>query len=134
MVIKGQSRCFIKYFDVVAVTDNKNQKYKTKYLSELKGGDKVIIVNYHGNARIVNVGRVKIETRPMLRFELEFKEKKGAVKLNYIGQNAETIRLISLDGQPISVVDLKVGDEVYIHLGPGATHFGTAIEEDIIEK
>ncbi|MFX0152862.1 MAG: 3-dehydroquinate synthase II, partial [Candidatus Hodarchaeota archaeon] len=45
--------------------------YRTNYLSELKGGEKVLVVNNKGDARIVSVGRVKIETRPMLRFELE---------------------------------------------------------------
>jgi len=31
-------------------------------------------------------------------------------------------------------VDIKIGDEVLVHIGPGATHFGTAIKETIIEK
>ncbi|MFW9949195.1 MAG: 3-dehydroquinate synthase II [Candidatus Thorarchaeota archaeon] len=114
--------------------DAENQRYKTMYLSELKGGDKVIIANTQGNARAVSVGRVKIETRPMLRFELEVMKEDELIKVNYIGQNAETIRLIRSDGKPVSVVNLRVGDYVLIHLGPGATHFGTAIEEDIIEK
>jgi len=26
------------------------------------------------------------------------------------------------------------GDEYLVHIGPGATHFGTAIKEKIIEK
>ncbi|MEJ2279655.1 MAG: 3-dehydroquinate synthase II, partial [Candidatus Lokiarchaeota archaeon] len=47
-----------------------SNRYRTKYLSELKGGDKVLIFNKHGEGRIVSVGRVKIETRPMLRFDL----------------------------------------------------------------
>jgi 3-dehydroquinate synthase II len=119
---------------ILVPSDIENQEYKTKYLSELKGGDKVIIVNYNGDARIVTVGRVKIETRPMLRFELEYKTEKSRVKINYIGQNAETIRLLKSDGKPVSVVDLKVDDYILIHLGPGATHFGTKIDENIIEK
>ncbi|MFX0009316.1 MAG: 3-dehydroquinate synthase II [Candidatus Hermodarchaeota archaeon] len=119
---------------VLVPSNNTNLPYKTKYLSELKGGDKVIIADYYGNARIVNVGRVKIETRPMLRLELEFRRENEIIKINYIGQNAETIRLIKPGGQIISIVDIKVGEEVLIHLGPGATHFGTAVDEDIIEK
>jgi 3-dehydroquinate synthase II len=119
---------------ILVPSDKENEKYKTKYLSELKGGDKVIITNYNGETRIVTVGRVKIETRPMLRFELEFKRDNKKIKVNYIGQNAETIRLIKPDGTPISVVDIRIGDEVLIHLGPGATHFGTAIDENIMEK
>ncbi|MEJ2278020.1 MAG: 3-dehydroquinate synthase II [Candidatus Lokiarchaeota archaeon] len=34
----------------------------------------------------------------------------------------------------MSVVDLKQGDKVLVHVGPGATHFGTKIDETIIEK
>lgn len=119
---------------ILVPSDIENQEYKTKYLSELKGGDKVIVVKYNGDARIVTLGRVKIETRPMLRFELEYKNENEIVKVNYIGQNAETIRLIKPDGKPASVVDLKVGDDILIHLGLGATHFGTKIDENIIEK
>ncbi|TFG00741.1 MAG: 3-dehydroquinate synthase II [Promethearchaeota archaeon] len=108
--------------------------YRTKYLSEIKGGVKVLAVNKEGKARIVSVGRVKIETRPMLRFELEAKTNGDTIPISCICQNAETIRLVDTQGEAVSVVNLKEGDKVLVHLGPGATHFGTAIEETIIEK
>ncbi len=108
--------------------------YRTSYLSELKGGRKVLAVNYKGEARIVSIGRVKIETRPMLRFELEAFKGEVPITLSCICQNAETIRLVTPEGKAISVVDIKKGDEVLVHVGPGATHFGTAIKETIIEK
>jgi len=38
---------------------------KTKYLSELRTGDKVLIINPKGHAREVEITRLKIETRPM---------------------------------------------------------------------
>ena len=53
---------------ILVPSEDSKKKYKTRYLSEIKGGDKVFVVDYLGNARIVTVGRVKIETRPMLRF------------------------------------------------------------------
>ncbi|MFO8017486.1 MAG: 3-dehydroquinate synthase II [Promethearchaeia archaeon] len=108
--------------------------YKTNYLSELKGGDKVIVVDTDSNARIVSVGRVKIETRPMLRFELEATQDGKKIPINCICQNAETIRLVSSNGEAKSVVDIEEGDKILVHIGPGATHFGTAIKETIIEK
>ena len=49
-------------------------------------------------------------------------------------QNAETIKLVSPDGQPRAVTDLKVGDEVLVHLEESARHFGMKIEEGIVEK
>jgi 3-dehydroquinate synthase II len=118
----------------ILVPGEEPDTYRTNYLSELKGGDKVLVVNTEGNARIVSVGRVKIETRPMLRFELEVLEGEKRIPINCICQNAETIRLIDATGNAKSVVDIKVGDEILVHIGPGATHFGTAIKETIIEK
>ncbi|MHA1235872.1 MAG: 3-dehydroquinate synthase II, partial [Promethearchaeota archaeon] len=113
------------------VSDN---NYRTKYLSELKGGDQVLVVNSTGGAKKVTVGRVKIETRPMLRLELEIDKQGKKIRFNYIGQNAETIRLVKPLGIPISIVDLKVGDKVLVHMGPEATHFGIKIKENIIER
>lgn len=119
----------------VLVPDEDPEKlYRTKYLSELKGGDKVIAVNYKGEARIVSLGRVKIETRPMLRFQLEVLKKNNRIPISCICQNAETVRLVDQQGKAKSVVDINVGDEILVHIGPSATHFGTAIKEKIVEK
>ena len=114
--------------------DDPDKIYRTNYLSELNGGKKVLAVSNKGEARIVSVGRVKIETRPMLRFELEASKGGNIIPINCICQNAETIRLVDANGSAISVVDIKVGDEILVHVGPGATHFGTEIKETIIEK
>lgn len=119
---------------ILVPNDDPEKIYRTNYLSELKGGDKVLVVNTKGEARIVSVGRVKIETRPMLRFELEVELKDKKISMSSICQNAETIRLVGADGKAKSVVDIKVGDEILVHVGPGATHFGTAIKETILEK
>ena len=119
---------------VLVPDDDPERTYRTNYLSELKGGKKVLAVNFKGEARIVSVGRVKIETRPMLRFELEVAKGDKKIPISCICQNAETIRLVDPNGKAKSVVDIKVGDEVLVHVGPGATHFGTAIKETIIEK
>ncbi len=123
----------ISSYILVPDKDPKNI-YRTNYLSELKGGKKVLAVSYKGETRVVSVGRVKIETRPMIRFELEVLRGNKKTPMSCICQNAETVRLIGVDGKAKSVVDVKVGDEVLVHIGPGATHFGTAIKEIIIEK
>ncbi|MFX1308170.1 MAG: 3-dehydroquinate synthase II, partial [Promethearchaeota archaeon] len=119
----------------ILVPDDDPQKiYRTKYLSELKGGDKVLAINNEGVARIVTVGRVKIETRPMLRFELEVIDDDKNVQLSCVCQNAETVRLVEANGNAKSVVDIKIGDEILVHIGPRGLHFGTIIKETIIEK
>ena len=119
---------------ILVPNDDPEMFYQTNYLSELKGGKRVLAVNYKGEARIVSIGRVKIEIRPMLRFELEVSEGNKKIPLSCICQNAETIRLVAPNGKAISVVAIKIGDEVLVHIGPGATHFGTAIKESILEK
>ncbi|MFX1589863.1 MAG: 3-dehydroquinate synthase II [Promethearchaeota archaeon] len=100
----------------------------------MKGGDKVIVVNTEGEVRIVSIGRIKVETRPMLRFELQALINGDKINFSCICQNAETIRLVDQNRNIVSVVDIKIGDEVLVHIGPGATHFGTVINENIIEK
>lgn len=103
---------------------------KTRYLSELSAGDPVTIVNSKGEQREGIVGRVKIESRPLMLIEA----KAGDRILTVILQNAETIKLVGEDGSPISVAKLKKGDRVLVHLEEGARHFGKRIEETIIEK
>jgi 3-dehydroquinate synthase II len=103
---------------------------KTKYLSELKAGDEVLVVNSEGDTRATTIGRVKIETRPLILIEAEY----GDERYQIILQNAETIRLVSERAVP-SVTELKVGDKVLIYLSEeGGRHFGTLVKEKIIEK
>ncbi len=103
---------------------------KTTYLSELSAGKEVMIYDFNGNGRIVYVGRAKVERRPMLLIEAEYEGK----KLSAVLQNAETIRVVKPDGTPISVVDLKVGDEIVGYVEEAGRHFGMKVEETILEK
>ena len=103
---------------------------KTQYLSELKAGDEVLIVNRHGESRSGSVGRVKIEMRPQLLVEAKYHERTFKVIL----QNAETIHLVTKEGSE-SVVDLKPHDRVLIRFEEGGRHFGMLVEgEMVIER
>ena len=44
---------------------------KTKYLSELKAGDEVLVVRHDGATSVAYVGRNKIERRPLMLVEAE---------------------------------------------------------------
>jgi 3-dehydroquinate synthase II len=103
----------------------------TRYLSELKAGDEVLIVDRDGNVRTTNVGRAKIEFRPLLLIEAEAQGK----QIKAILQNAETIRLVTPTGSK-PVTELKVGDEVLVHVAAsGGRHFGISVpEEKVIER
>ncbi len=103
---------------------------KTKYLSELKSGDEVLIVNHNGNTRISYVGRIKIEKRPMLLVEVKY----NSDIYSTILQNAETIRLTKKNGSPISVVKLNKGDKILAYIEKQGRHFGLKIKETITEK
>ncbi len=103
---------------------------KTTYLGELRSGDEVLIVNADGTASLACVGRVKIEVRPMLLIEACTAEgQKGTVFL----QNAETIRLTTPHGEPVSVVNVQEGHSILCHIDSAGRHFGMRIEEDIQE-
>ncbi len=103
---------------------------KTRYLSELEAGDVVLAVDSGGIAREVVVGRVKIEKRPLMLVEVETDGKKFKTLL----QNAETVNLVTPQGNPISVSKLKAGDEILIYAKNIGRHFGMEVEESIIEK
>jgi len=103
---------------------------KTRYLSEIRAGDEILIVDREGRNRTANVCRVKIEWRPLMLIEAEHKGK----RIKTIVQNAETIRLVTKEGHK-SVADLKQGDEVLLHVEEGGRHFGTLVkEETVIER
>ncbi len=102
----------------------------TAYLAEVRAGTEMLAVDVQGQASVVTVGRVKVEVRPMLLIEAEAEGKTGAVFL----QNAETIRLATPEGEPVSVVSLKPGDRVLCRLDEAGRHFGMRITEDIRER
>ncbi|RDI71188.1 3-dehydroquinate synthase II [Halopelagius longus] len=101
----------------------------TKYLSELKSGDEVQVVDESGRTREAIVGRVKIEKRPMFRVEADV----DGDRVETLLQNAETIKVHTREGRT-SVTDLEAGDEILLYYEQTARHFGEAVEESIIEK
>ena len=103
---------------------------KTRYLSELSAGDLVTTIDADGEQKDAIVGRVKIERRPLTLVEADVE---GTV-IKTLLQNAETIKLVGADGAPISITNLKAGDEVLVHFEDSARHFGMKIDETIIEK
>ncbi len=103
---------------------------KTTYLEELTAGREVLIVSANGATTLAVVGRSKVEVRPMLLIRARLEDgTEGAVFL----QNAETIRLVTPEGEPVSVVTVKEGDRVLVKADAAGRHFGMRIQEDITE-
>ncbi len=102
---------------------------RTAYLEEIVSGREVLIVSADGSTSLAVVGRAKVEVRPMLLIRAKVGGTEGAVFL----QNAETIRVVRPGGEPVSVVSLKVGDEILCRLDEKGRHFGMRIKEEIVE-
>jgi len=103
---------------------------RTNYLEELSSGNDVLIVGADGQTGLATVGRCKTEVRPMLLIEAETESgAKGQVFL----QNAETIRVVSESGEPVSVVTLKEGDRILAATDEAGRHFGMRVKEEIKE-
>ncbi len=103
---------------------------QTKYLSEVRSGDRVPIVNFEGRSYPAIVGRVKMERRPLALVEAE----ENGQTISIILQNAETIRLTEPCGKAVSLVDLKEETEVLVYRERTARHFGVPMDETIIEQ
>jgi 3-dehydroquinate synthase II len=106
---------------------------KTTYLEELSAGSDVLIVGADGATSLATVGRVKVEVRPMLLITAEVETASGAKTGQVFLQNAETIRVVSDKGEPVSVVTLKVGDKILVRTDEAGRHFGMRIKEEIKE-
>jgi 3-dehydroquinate synthase II len=103
---------------------------KTRYLGELAAGDEVLVVDHRGRTRAAVVGRVKVESRPLMLVTAEV----GGKEMATILQNAETIRLTRPGGEAVSIVALKPGDEVLAAVEEAGRHFGHKVQETILEK
>lgn len=103
---------------------------KTRYLADLRSGDEALVVDSCGQTEVAFLGRVKVERRPMALVTARV----GEQEITTILQNAETIRLVTPEGQPVSVVELQPGTAVLVHLESAGRHFGMKVEETITER
>ena len=102
----------------------------TRYLSELQAGDEVAVLSSDGSKRGAVIGRLKIERRPfiMLRFSTPMNE--GQIML----QQAETVRLISASGEPVSVTNIEEGSEILALNETSMRHIGQAVSGEVAER
>ncbi|WP_242835506.1 3-dehydroquinate synthase II [Ruminiclostridium josui] len=103
---------------------------ETSYITELKGGSKLLCVDTSGNTREVVVGRVKIEKRPLLKIEVEVDEK----RINAMVQDDWHIRIFGADGEVRNASTIKEGEELLTYVCQGGRHVGLKIDESIQEK
>ncbi|MBT60212.1 MAG: hypothetical protein CMA63_01495 [Euryarchaeota archaeon] len=103
----------------------------TKYLAGLSTGDEVLLVSKNGTQRSATIGRLKIETRPMVLIKwLDGNNKEGCMFM----QQAETVRVIGLDSVPLSITTVKPGDEILGWCDSEARHIGAPISSAVSER
>lgn len=101
---------------------------KTCYLSDIRPGMKVPVWKSDGSFRMVAVGRVKVERRPLARISLGVEGEQVSATV----QQSDSIRLSGPNGA-IQMVHLKPSDEARIRLDQPGRHIGKRIQEYIKE-
>lgn len=102
---------------------------KTKYLSELKSGSVIMIVDTQGNTRVASVGRMKLERRPLLKIVA----KVGNIEISTIVQDDWHIRIFGSNGSVMNASNIKPGDKLLAYVCESGRHVGVKIDEKIIE-
>jgi 3-amino-4-hydroxybenzoic acid synthase len=108
-----------------------SQNERTNYLSELKSGSKVTAVDVKGRTRVVTVGRVKIESRPLISVDAQAPNGQA---VNLILQDDWHVRVFGPGGQVLNSTELKPGDTILGHLPSADRHVGYPINEFCLEK
>lgn len=102
----------------------------TYYLSDLKAGDEILITNSKGLSRVVTIGRMKIERRPLLLIEAKI----GNDVINTFIQDDWHVRMMGANGEIIPSAEIKKGDKLLGFLDKSGRHVGIQINETIKEK
>ncbi|BCB84742.1 3-dehydroquinate synthase II family protein [Phytohabitans suffuscus] len=98
----------------------------TRYLSELGAGDPVLAVGADGRTRHVIVGRVKIETRPLLSIDAV---SDSGERVNVIVQDDWHVRILGPGAAVLNSTALQPGDRILGYLAQRERHVGYPIDE-----
>jgi 3-amino-4-hydroxybenzoic acid synthase len=118
------------------------------YLSELRAGSRVLAVDIRGRTRVLTVGRVKIERRPLLLIttrvnvadlpETHIARKRPAdypsVLIKTFLQNDWHVRIMGADGKVRNSTLVKRGEKLLAFADEPGRHTGLKVSETIIEK
>lgn len=99
---------------------------RTNYLSELKAGSKVLAVDVKGRTRVATVGRVKIESRPLLSVDAVAP---NGTTVNLILQDDWHVRILGPGAAVLNSTELKPRDRVLGYLPVEDRHVGYPITE-----
>jgi 3-amino-4-hydroxybenzoic acid synthase len=104
---------------------------RTRYLAELRSGSEIFGVDTDGNTRVITVGRIKMETRPMLLIEAV---SPTGGKVNVIAQDDWHVRALGPGGSVHNITELKAGDKILGYTPTDQRHVGYPIREFLYEQ
>ncbi len=104
---------------------------RTDYMTELKSGAPVMVVDKSGRTRRACVGRMKTELRPIRLIEVMFD---GGKKVSVLMQDDWHVRIFSADGEPLNITALRPGDKVLGYVTEPGRHVGIRVSEHILES
>lgn len=107
------------------------QDNRTRYLSELGAGSATLAVGADGRTRRIVVGRIKLESRPLLSIRASAPD---GVRVNLIVQDDWHVRVLGPDGVVLNVTELKPGDELLGYVATDKRHVGWPVGEFCVEK
>lgn len=104
---------------------------RTNYLSELKAGSTVLGVAADGRTRRIVVGRVKLESRPLLTVRAKSDE---GVEVSLTLQDDWHVRVLGPGATVLNCTELKPGDKLLGYIATDKRHVGWPVGEFCIEK
>jgi 3-amino-4-hydroxybenzoic acid synthase len=107
------------------------QDNRTNYLSELRTGHAVLGVGADGRTRRIMVGRIKLESRPLLSIMASSAE---GVQVSLIVQDDWHVRVLGPGGTVRNVTELKPGDQLLGYVATDKRHVGWPVAEFCVEK
>jgi len=103
---------------------------RTDYMSELRAGSPLMLVDRTGTTRRSSVGRMKTEMRPLRLIEAAFQ---SGEHINVIMQDDWHVRVFSDEAKPLNITELKPGDKLLGNMALPGRHVGIKVDEHIIE-
>ena len=104
---------------------------QTSYLSELNPETAITVVHAgEGTRRLVPIGRIKMEKRPLIRLIARYQGQRISATL----QSADSVRLQTRTRGAVDLLSLEVGDAVRFAADLPGRHLGRRVEEFIREQ
>ena len=105
------------------------------YLSEMRAGSRVLAVDVEGRTRVVTVGRVKIERRPLLLIQARANpDDPPDAHIKTFVQNDWHVRIMGADGKVRNSTLVRPGDRLLAYADEPGRHTGIRVSETIVEK